>query len=107
MAHNAGSRKPVEPRKRKKSPSERRRDVQRARNHASKTLNAIQAKAGERQALYAEGNHPNLTERLSTDLNGRQGLFEQYRDRQLDIRIAQDRPHGPDYRGHTTRLKQR
>ena len=70
--HIAGSRQ-VEPRRRRKrTPSDVRRKERR-------TLEQIQAKARERQEAWAEGEQPNLTHRLSVDLNGPRGLFAEGR----------------------------
>jgi hypothetical protein len=73
-----GSRNPVEPspasRKRKRSPSDTRRDQRRA---ARNTVNAIDETAHERHEAYLEGGQPNTTYRLTRKLDE---LFDERRD---------------------------
>lgn len=44
------------------------------RGKKAQTLRRINAVARERQQAYAEGNKPNVTERLTTELNGPEHL---------------------------------
>ncbi len=61
----------------------------------------IEAKARERQAAWAERNHPNDTERLTTELNGAahvlhpEGLFAEIRQQ----RVGEDGQR--DFAGHS------
>jgi len=47
----------------------------RKRTKSASTLRQIQAKARERQKAWAEGDQPNVTARLSADLNGPEHLL--------------------------------
>lgn len=67
VPRNTGSRHPVEPptRKRKRSPSDERRDAARAARH---TVEQIQVKAHTRHEAWVDGGQRNIVASLTTDL---------------------------------------
>lgn len=63
----------------------------RRRTKRASTVRRIQAAARERQRAYRKGGHPNLTTRLTTELNGPEhvlrpeGLFAEARQEMAEL----------------------
>ena len=70
------------------------------RGKAVKALRHIEAAANVRQQAWAEGGHPNVSQAMTTDLNGREHV---YRPEGLHAEHRQERAGetGADYKGRT------
>jgi len=97
-ASSAGSRK-VEPRKRKRSPSDNARNLRRRLAKAVRTSSEIQGKSRRRQRSRAAGE-ANFATSLDTDLRG---LYEIFGDDKRDVFATGKVPDGTPYRGRTWR----